>query len=97
MLCNYLAWDKAVQTLDGVFSIASRPGYCPTAGCPGHEMQLLSVQGQHITLPGSRYGYDVIARIGWQRQECRETYPDVFDSLKGTQGENNNRKGSYLS
>jgi hypothetical protein len=82
MLCNYLAWDKSVQTLEGVLSVASRPGYCPTAGCPGHEMRLLSAQGQQIALPGSGYGYDVIARIGWQRQERRESYPEIHAALE---------------
>ncbi len=81
MLCNYLAWDKTVQTLDGVFSVASRPGYCLTAGCLGHEMRLLSAQGQQVALPGSGYGYDVIARIGWQRQERRESYPEIHADL----------------
>ncbi len=82
MLCNYLAWDKTVQTLDGVFSVASRPGYCPAAGCSGHEMRLLSAQGQQIALPGSGYGYDVIARIGWQRQERHESYPEIHAALE---------------
>lgn len=82
LLCNYLAWDKTVQTLDGVFSVASRPGYCPSVGCPGHEMRLLAAQGQHIALPGSGYGYDVIARIGWQRQERHESYPEIHAALE---------------
>jgi|SRR5256712_8418204 len=29
VMYNYLAWDKTVQTLDGVLSVASRPGHCP--------------------------------------------------------------------
>ena len=29
VMCNYLAWDKTVQTLDHVLSVASRPGHCP--------------------------------------------------------------------
>jgi hypothetical protein len=32
---NSLAWDKTVQTLDGRLSIATRPGHCPHATCPG--------------------------------------------------------------
>src|SRR5882762_4941120 len=31
--CNYLAWDKTVQTLEHVLSIATRPGRCPHAAC----------------------------------------------------------------
>lgn len=84
MLCNYLAWDKTVQTLDGVLSVASRPAYCPDAGCPGHKMRLLSAQGQQIALPGSGYGYDVLARIGWQRQERRASYLEIHDDLRAT-------------
>lgn len=81
MPSNYLAWDKIVQTLDGVLSVASRPGYCEHAECPGHEKRLLSAQGQQIALPGSGYGYDVIARIGWQRQERRKSYPEIQTHL----------------
>src|SRR5439155_1362682 len=33
VMCNYLAWDKIVQTLDCVLSVASRPGHCPHATC----------------------------------------------------------------
>src|SRR5262249_47767762 len=33
MLCHYLAWNKTVQTLCGVLSVASRPGRCPHATC----------------------------------------------------------------
>src|SRR5882724_4185912 len=39
---NYLAWDKTVQTLDGLLSIATRPGRCPHAPCPGARLRLLS-------------------------------------------------------
>jgi len=61
-LYRYLAWDKAVQTLDGVLSVASRPGHCVAPACPGHTLRRLSAEGQQIALPGSTYGYDVLAR-----------------------------------
>jgi hypothetical protein len=57
-LYNYLAWDETVQTLEGVLSIASRPGHCAAPACPGHTMRLLSAVGQQIALPGSTYGYE---------------------------------------
>lgn len=78
---NYLAWDKTVQTLASVLSIASRPGHCAQAGCPGHTARMLSAQGQQVALPGSTYGYDVLARIGWLRQERRATYGEVQADL----------------
>jgi len=78
---NYLAWDKTVQTLDHVLSIASRPGHCANPTCTGNDVRFLSAEGQQIALPGSTYGYDVVARIGWQRQERRDIYADIRADL----------------
>ena len=65
VMCNYLAWDKTVQTLDRLLSVARRPGRCPHATCPGSRMRLLSAEAQRLAPPGSTYGYDVLVRIGW--------------------------------
>jgi Transposase, Mutator family len=81
VMCNYLAWDKTVQTLDRVLSVASRPGRCPHATCAGSRMRLLSAHGQRVALPGSTYGYDVVVRIGWWRQEHRATYHEIHTEL----------------
>ena len=79
--CNYLAWDKTVQRLDRVLSVASRPGRCPHATCVGSRLRLLSAAGQGIAPAGSTYGYDVIVRIGWWRQESRATYREIHAEL----------------
>src|SRR4029450_12482300 len=78
---NYLAWDKTVQTLDGLHSIATRPGHCPHATCPGSRMRLLSAAAQRMAPPGSTYGYDVLVRIGWLRQHQRATYSEIHTEL----------------
>jgi hypothetical protein len=78
---NYLAWDKTVQTLDRVLSIASRPGYCATPTCPGSDTRFLAAEAQQIAPSGFTYGYDVMARIGWQRQERRDIYTDIQADL----------------
>jgi hypothetical protein len=78
---NYLAWDKPVQTLDRVLSVASRPGHCADPACRGHGTRILSAEGQQIALPGFTYGYDVLARIGWLRQERRDTYTEIHQEL----------------
>ena len=78
---NYLAWDKTVQTLDGLLSIATRPGHCPHATCPGSRMRLLSAAAQRMAPPGSTYGYDVLVRIGWLRQHQRATYSEIHTEL----------------
>jgi Transposase, Mutator family len=81
VLCPYLAWDKTVQMRDRVLSGASRPGRCPHAACAGSRMRLLSAEGQRIAPPGSSYGYDVLVRIGWWRQESRATYSEIHTEL----------------
>ena len=81
VMCNYLTWDKTVQMLDRILSVASRPGRCPHATCAGSRMRLLSAEGQRIALPGSTYGYDVLVRIGWWRQEHRATYRESHAAL----------------
>jgi hypothetical protein len=82
--CNYLAWDKTVQTLEHVLSIATRPGRCPHAACPGSRMRLLSAQAQRMAPAGSTYGYDVLVRIGWLRQHQRATYDEIHTDLAAT-------------
>jgi hypothetical protein len=79
--CNYLKWDKIVQTLDQVLSLASRPGHCPHPECPGHALRLLSAQGQGIAPVNSTYGYDVVTRIGWLRQHIFATYEQIHADL----------------
>ena len=78
---NYLAWDKTVQTLDGLLSIATRPGRCSHATCPGSRMRLLSAAAQRMAPPGSTYGYDVLVRIGWLRQHQCATYSEIHTNL----------------
>jgi hypothetical protein len=78
---NYLAWDKTVQTLDRLLSIATRPGRCPHMTCPGSRMRLLSAEAQRLAPPGSTYGYDVLVRIGWLRQHQHATYREIHTAL----------------
>jgi hypothetical protein len=79
--CNYLAWDKTVQKLDRVLSVASRPSRCPHATCVGSRLRLLSAEGQRLAPTGSTYGYDVVVHIGWWRQDARATYREIHAAL----------------
>jgi len=78
---NYLAWDKTVQTLDHLCSIATRPSHCPQATCPGSRMRLLSAEAQSLAPPGSTYGYAVLVHLGWLRQHQRATYREIHLAL----------------
>ena len=79
--CNSLAWQKTVQTLAHVVSIATRPGRCPHAACPGSRLRLLSAQAQRMAPAGSTYGYDVLVRLGWLRQHQRATDGEMHTDL----------------
>ena len=81
VLCNYLAWNKTVQTLDRVLSVASRPGRCPNETCAGARLRLLSAEAQRLALPHSTYGYDVLVRIGWWRDQHHATYREIHMEL----------------
>jgi hypothetical protein len=72
-----LAWDKTVQTLDRRLSIATRPGRCAHATCPGSRLRLLSAAAQRLAPPGATYGDDVPVRLGWLRQHPRATYSAI--------------------
>ena len=78
---NSLAWDKIVQTLDGLLSVATRPGHCPHVTCPGSRMRLLCAAAQRMAPPGSTYGYDGLVRIGWRRQQQRATDSEIHTEL----------------
>jgi len=81
VMWNSLAWDKTVQTLDRLLSIATRPGRCPHATCPGSRMRLLSAEAQSLAPPGSTYGSDVLVHLGWLRQHQRATYSEIHLAL----------------
>jgi len=81
MMYNYLTWDKTVQTLGQVLSVASRPSHCAVESCSGYQTQFLSAEGQQIAPSGFGYGYDVLTRIGWLRQERHETYDEIQSAL----------------
>src|SRR5713101_5841991 len=81
VMCNSLAWKKTVQTLDGVLSVASRPGRCPHETCAGSRLRLRSAEAQRIALPHSTYGYDVLVRIGWWRSQHHATSREMHAEL----------------
>jgi len=81
VMCDYLTWNKTVQMLDSILSVVSRPASCADPLCSGHDMRLLSTEGQQIAPPVSTYRYDVSAHIDWLRQERRDAYVDYRRNL----------------
>ena len=80
-VCNYLSGCKIVQTMSEVIEIGYRPKQCPNETCKGHKTSLRSTEWQQIAPMNATYGYDVIATIGWQRQQHRQIYADIHAGL----------------
>ncbi len=84
MPCHYLSGRKTVQTMVAVMEIAHRPKRCVEPNCRGHQRALRSAGWQQIAPLHSTYGFDVIATIGWQRQQHRHIYADIHSQLVET-------------
>lgn len=79
--CDYRSGDKIVQTLTGVHRILYQPKCCVNPNCPGFRRSLRSAEWLHIAPVGGTYGYDVIAMIGWQRQEFCRTFEELYGEM----------------
>lgn len=77
----YTSSMKMVQTMTSVFGIAHLPKRCADPSCTGQAMRWQSARWLQTAPRGCTYGYDVIARIGWQRQTGKETFGGIHASL----------------
>jgi hypothetical protein len=73
---------KTVQTMSAVLTIAYRPKVCSTLTGEECARPLPSAQWQQIAPKYSTYGYDVIAQIGWERQQHHLPFETVHAYLK---------------
>jgi len=77
----YVSGPKTVQTLTGVRTVAQRPQRCADPECAGHGEVWKSARWQQLAPPYGTFGYDVIAQIGWQRQEHYQRFGEIHKSL----------------
>lgn len=80
----YTSGWKTVQTMSEVITIAQRPKCCLNAACFGRGKIMKSVRWQEVAPMWCRYGYDVIAQIGWQRQVQRQTFGEIYLDLRAS-------------
>jgi hypothetical protein len=78
----YVSAVKTVQTLTGVLGIAHRLKRCSDPSCVQHTVVCKSAQWQQIAPCHCRYGYDVIAYIGWQRQTGCQSFQALHQGLQ---------------
>lgn len=78
---HYVNGRKTVQTMLQVMTIAYRPKVCVNPQCAGAPTAWPSAAWQHVAPKHGTYGYDVIARIGWERQKGRERFATIQTQL----------------
>ncbi len=79
-LCNYLNGRKTVQTFDDILALSYRPKKCLNPECSSSQTYG-SAQWQQIAPLYGTYGYDVIASIGWQRQNNLNQFEPIHEML----------------
>lgn len=74
---HYVNGLKTVQTMTQVLTIGYRPKVCVNPECSSPPVAWPSAAWQRIAPKGCTYGYDVIARIGWERQKGQERFEAI--------------------
>jgi hypothetical protein len=78
---DHMNGRKTVQTMTSVMQIGYYAKGCPLSECDEHENWLRSAAWQQIAPLNGTYGYDVIGRIGWQRQILHQTFSEIHGGL----------------
>lgn len=78
----YTSGPKTVQGMNGVWTIAHQPRFCPNPECARFHLPCRSAQWEQSAPRYCTYGYDVIAQIGWLRQTYHQRFEDVHESLR---------------
>ncbi len=93
---KYYQWRKTVQHLTGAVYVASWGATCPTPECGCHGEVVTSPAAQNVTVPGCTYGLDVIAQIGWWRDQEHLDRAAVHSRLLGMGVQLSERQVDYL-
>jgi len=80
--CDYRSGKKTVQHLTKVMRIAYQPKTCLNSGCKDYQQPLRSFGWQQTAPLSCTYGYDVIATLGFHRQEYYRTFFELYMELK---------------
>jgi len=82
MRIAYTSKYKTVQSMREVAMIAQRTKRCVNPGCDMSSKIWGSVEWGQIAPVSCTYGYDVIARIGWQRQTMQQPFAAIHTDLR---------------
>jgi len=77
----FLQSSKIVQTLPETIHMDHQTKQCQTPTCKGQGIVWPSVRWQQVAPHGISYGYDVIAQIGWWRQQEKQQFMHIHQRL----------------
>ena len=77
----FLQSMKTVQTLSETISILHQAKQCRNSTCDEQDTIWKSAQWQQIAPHNISYGYDVIAQIGWWRQQEKQQFQQIHRRL----------------
>lgn len=82
MRVAYTSKYKTVQSMGEVAMIAQRTKRCVNPDCDASPKIWGSVEWGQIAPVSCTYGYDVIAQIGWQRQNMQQPFAAIHTDLR---------------
>jgi len=74
---------KTVQTLAGEFHVVTYSRLCANRKCEKYGTHYHAVGHLYIALPFETYGLDVVAFIGWQRDQKQRQFSEILSLLQG--------------
>jgi hypothetical protein len=74
---------KTVQTLAGEFHVVAYSRLCANPECKKYGIHYHAVGHLYIALPFETYGLDVVAFIGWQRDQELRRFSEILSLLQG--------------
>ena len=77
----FLQSNKTVQTLSETIHISHQTKQCQNLTCKGQGVVWLSAIWQQIAPHNTSYGHDVIAQIGWWRQQEEQQFKRIHQRL----------------
>jgi hypothetical protein len=66
---RHYQWRKTVQQLEGAVYVVSQARECTNSACEQQGQVYQSAAAQMVTVPKCTYGLDVIAQVGWWRDQ----------------------------
>lgn len=93
---SYYQWRKTVQQLDGAVYVASRAKECVNPECDHQGKPHFSAAAQMVTVPKCTYGLDVIAQVGWWRDQEHLNRKQIHACLEGCGVQLSERQVDYL-